>query len=178
MKIKNTMISLLGLTAATALVYAAGTAPVITTQPQSQMVKEGESVTFSVIAESNTGFPEGENFTTSISGSVNLNMIWINPDTFTMGSPKDELGRLWPNDETQHQVTLTKGYWLGKYEVTQAQYKAVTGENPSESEEAGGYPVEMVTWYDATNFCAKLTEIEKAAGRLPAGYRYTLPTEA
>ena len=70
MKIKNTMISLLGLTAATALVYAAGTAPVITTQPQSQMVKEGESVTFSVIAESNTGFPEGENFTTPISGSV------------------------------------------------------------------------------------------------------------
>ncbi len=168
---KELVISLLGVTAATALVYAAGTAPVIITQPQSQTVNEGESVTFSVIAESNTGFPEGENFTTPISSTVNLDMIWIEPGTFMMGSPGNS------SVEAQHQVTLTKGYWLGKYEVTQKQYKAVMGTNPSWYTN-DNEPVEMVTWNDATNFCAKLTEIEKAAGRLPAGYRYTLPTEA
>ena len=181
---KNIAISLLGLTAATALVYAAGTAPVITTQPQSQTVDEGESVTFSVIAESgNVGFPEGENFTTPISSTVNLSMIWIKPGTFTMGSPGSELGR--DSNEIRHQVTLTQGYWIGKYEVTQAQYAAVTGMYPSDKEDNGNYygigdqyPVFNVSWADAKAFCAKLTEQEKAAGRLPAGYRYTLPTEA
>ncbi|MBO7108449.1 MAG: SUMF1/EgtB/PvdO family nonheme iron enzyme, partial [Verrucomicrobia bacterium] len=55
-------------------------------------------------------------------------MIYIEPGTFMMGSPEDELGRY--NDETLHQVTLTRGYWMGKYEVTQAQYEAVMGVNP------------------------------------------------
>jgi hypothetical protein len=92
-----------------------------------------------------------------------------------MGSTTNELGRY--DSETQHQVTLTQGYWLGKYEVTQAQYEAVMGTNPSNWKGAD-LPVEMVSWYDATNFCAKLTAIERAAGRLPEGYEYTLPTEA
>ena len=118
---------------------------------------------------------EGENFTTSLSDTVNLDMIWCPPGTFMMGSPTDELGR--DGDETQHQVTLTKGYWIGKYEVTQGQYEAIMGKNPS-TFQAADLPVEYVTWYDATNFCTKLTEIERAAGRLPEGYEYTLPTEA
>ena len=50
-------------------------------------------------------------------------MIWVEPGTFTMGSPVTEVGR--QNDETEHNVTLTKGFYLGKYEVTQAQYEAV-----------------------------------------------------
>ncbi|MBO4545613.1 MAG: formylglycine-generating enzyme family protein, partial [Verrucomicrobia bacterium] len=97
------------------------------------------------------------------------------PGTFMMGSPENELGR--SDDEVQHQVTLTKGYWLGKYEVTQAQYEAVTGSNPANFK-GSNRPVENVNWFDAVNFCEKLTEIEKAAGRLPEGYEYTLPTEA
>ena len=116
----------------------------------------------------------GENFSTSLPGGVWLNMNWINPGTFTMGSPEDELGR--DNDETQHQVTLTRGYWMGKYEVTQAQYEAIMGKNPSYFKGAD-LPVEQVTW-DAMTFCAKLTEQERAAGRLPEGYEYTLPTDA
>ena len=116
-----------------------------------------------------------KNITIPLSGTVNLDMNWIEPGTFTMGSPKDELGRA--SDETQHEVTLTKAYWLGKYEVTQAQYEAVMGTNPSNWKGAD-LPVEQVSWYDATNFCAKLTAIERAAGRLPEGYEYTLPTEA
>ncbi|MBR5977471.1 MAG: formylglycine-generating enzyme family protein, partial [Verrucomicrobia bacterium] len=130
----------------------------------------------------NTGFrvalapvPESRNMTIPISEDVDLDMIWINPGTFIMGSPEDELGR--DSEETQHKVTLTQGYWLGKFEVTQAQYEAIMGENPSYISGAD-LPVEYVAWEDAMEFCAKLTEIEKAAGRLPKGYEYTLPTEA
>ena len=113
--------------------------------------------------------------TVNLNDKVSLDMLWIEPGTFMMGSPTDELGR--HNDETQHKVTLTQGYWLGKYEVTQAQYEAVMGTNPSEFIGAD-LPVEKVSWNDAKEFCAKLTASEKAAGRLPEGYEYTLPTEA
>ncbi|MBQ7589197.1 MAG: formylglycine-generating enzyme family protein [Verrucomicrobia bacterium] len=119
--------------------------------------------------------PESKDVIIPLAEDVNLRMNWIEPGTFIMGSPEDELGA--GGDETQHQVTLTQGYWLGRYEVTQAQYEAVIGENPSRFKGAD-LPVEMVSWVDATNFCARLTEIEKAAGRLPEGYEYTLPTEA
>ncbi len=125
-------------------------------------------------AKGESGGSEGQNFTIPLSGSVSLDMIWIEPGTFLMGSPEDELGR-W-DDETQHEVTLTQGYWMGKFEVTQAQYEAIMGKNPSYWKGAD-LPVECVSWFDATNFCARLTALEKAAGRLPAGYEYTLPTE-
>jgi len=116
-----------------------------------------------------------QNFSIPLADNVILDMIWIQPGTFVMGSPKDELGRF--NNETQHEVTLTKGYWLGKYEVTQAQYKAVMGKNPSKFT-GDDLPVEQVNWNDAKGFCEKLTAIEKESGRLPEGYEYTLPTEA
>ncbi len=74
-------------------------------------------------------------------------------------------------------VTLTKAYWLGKYEVTQKQYKAIMGENPSEFKFKGdNRPVENVSWHDAEAFCNKLNEMYK--DRLPTGYRFDLPTEA
>ena len=117
----------------------------------------------------------GKNITVLLSDMVDLDLNWIEPGTFMMGSPTDELGRY--DDETQHQVILTQGYWLGKYEVTQAQYEAVMGKNPSRFIGAD-LPVEWVSWYDAMEFCAKLTEREKTAGRLPEGYEYTLPTES
>ncbi|MBO4795816.1 MAG: formylglycine-generating enzyme family protein, partial [Verrucomicrobia bacterium] len=116
-----------------------------------------------------------KDITIPLSDMVDLDLIWIEPGTFLMGSPEDELGRL--NNETQHKVTLTQGYWLGKYEITQAQYEAVTGTNPS-SFKGGDLPVDSVSWNDAKEFCAKLNAQEKAAGRLPEGYKYTLPTEA
>ncbi len=116
----------------------------------------------------------GEDFSVSLSAGVSLDMIWIGPGTFMMGSPEDELGR--QDNETQHEVTLTKGYWLGKYEITQAQYEAVMGTNPSEFKGADR-PVEKVNWFDAIDFCIELETVEKAVGRLPEGYEYTLPTE-
>ncbi|MBI4624583.1 MAG: SUMF1/EgtB/PvdO family nonheme iron enzyme [Verrucomicrobia bacterium] len=79
----------------------------------------------------------------------------------------------------QTNVTLTRGWWLGKAEVTQAQYEAVMGANPSQFKNAGNSaPVENVSWEEAMQFCRRLTEQERAAGRLPEGCIYTLPTEA
>jgi sulfatase modifying factor 1 len=92
-----------------------------------------------------------------------------------MGSPVGEKKRL--ADETQHEVTLTQGFWLGKHGVTQAQWEKVMGTKPSHFKGAT-LPVETVTWDNAMGFCKKLTQVEKAADRLPEGHAYTLPTEA
>jgi len=104
---------------------------------------------------------------------VVLEMVKIKAGTFMMGSPEGELGR--SGDETQHQVTLTKDYWLGKFEVTQAQWQAVMSNNPSHFK-GDNRPVECVRWNEAKEFCDKLNE--KCAGKLPAGYKFDLPTEA
>jgi formylglycine-generating enzyme required for sulfatase activity len=88
---------------------------------------------------------------------LSLEMLWVEPGTFTMGSPSSENDRV--DDETQHTVTLTEGYWLGKYEVTQAQWEKVMGDNPSYFKGADR-PVETVSWAEATYFCEKLTEQE------------------
>ncbi len=150
--------------------------PSITGQPQSKEVLEGDSVEFKVAAKNDLIGKKQDNFDIPLSGNVKLKMIRIKPGTFTMGSPKGESsGRR--DDEVQHQVTLTKDYWLGKYEVTQAQYQAVMGSNPSHFK-GHNLPVEQVEWNNAMSFCARLTEMERKAGRLPEGYEYTLPTEA
>lgn len=111
----------------------------------------------------------------SLNNNVSLDMIWCEPGTFTMGSPASESGR--DNDEIQHQVTLTKGFWLGKYEVTQAQWHAVMGTDPSHFKDSQR-PVEHVSYNDALEFCRRLTEKERLEGKLSGKYRYTLPTEA
>ena len=113
-------------------------------------------------------------------------LVWIAPGTFVMGSPASEKERR--TDETQHTVTLTKGFYLGKYAVTQGAYLALMGSNPSyfTTRDWNGNaippdlnrPVEQVSWDDATNYCAHLTVQEQAAGRLPVGWVYRLPTES
>ena len=102
---------------------------------------------------------------------------WIPPGTFTMGSPSGEQD----SDNSERPltvVTLTEGYWMGRKEVTQAQYQAVIGTNPSNFTGDLQRPVEEVSWNDATNYCGKLTQQLRNAGRLPSGYEYRLPTEA
>ncbi|OGQ97496.1 MAG: hypothetical protein A2284_09205 [Deltaproteobacteria bacterium RIFOXYA12_FULL_61_11] len=86
-------------------------------------------------------------------------MIRLEPGTFTMGSPSGEEGR--EDDETQHQVTLSRSFLLGKTEVTQEQWQAVMGWNPSASENCGAdCPVERVSWTEAVEFCNKLSAKE------------------
>jgi formylglycine-generating enzyme required for sulfatase activity len=94
-----------------------------------------------------------------------VTMVLIKQGTFTMGSPVNEPDRF--NQEIQHQVTLTKDFYMGKYPVTQAQYEALTGNNPSQYKtpvapetSTANRPVENVTWYDALEFCNKLSEKE------------------
>jgi formylglycine-generating enzyme required for sulfatase activity/serine/threonine protein kinase len=106
---------------------------------------------------------------------VGLELVWIAPGAFSMGSSTNEDGRR--DDEVQHRVMLTRGYWLGKYELTQAEYEAVMGNNPSRFKGMQN-PVESVSWDAAIRFCRRLTERERLAGRLPDGYEYRLPTEA
>jgi formylglycine-generating enzyme required for sulfatase activity len=109
---------------------------------------------------------------------LKLELIRIDPGTFLMGSPIDEPDRN-KAEGPQMTVTFSQGFWLGKTPVTQGQYESFTGKNPSSFPEAGKEaPVENVSWNDAMKFCAALTERERAAGRLPEGCVYTLPTEA
>jgi formylglycine-generating enzyme required for sulfatase activity len=111
----------------------------------------------------------------SVAAPADTNLVFIQPGTFLMGSPTNEALRA--SDETQHGVTLSRGFWMGKYLVTQADYLAVVGSNPSYFTSANG-PVETVSWYDATNYCALRTAQERAARLIPTNYVYRLPTES
>jgi formylglycine-generating enzyme required for sulfatase activity len=110
------------------------------------------------------------------------NMVWIAPGNFIMGSPTNEALR--GDDETQHQVTLSHGFFLGQFLVTQGDYLALIGTNPSFFTPTNGYgqdlmrPVEEVSWNDAINYCTVLTQHEQLAGRLPTNWVYRLPTES
>lgn len=112
--------------------------------------------------------------TVELGDGVTLEMVWCPPGTFVMGSPEDENGR--DDDELQHKVTLTKGFWIGKTEVTQRQWKTVMGTNPSEFKGAGDLPVECVSWEECQAFCRKLKDKLKT-GNLKFG-NFRLPTEA
>jgi formylglycine-generating enzyme required for sulfatase activity len=87
-----------------------------------------------------------------------IECVLVKAGTFMMGSPTSENGR--DSNELQHQVTITKDFWISKYEVTQEQYKAVMGTNPSYFE-GNNLPVEKVNYHDALIFC------QKVGGRLP-----------
>jgi len=118
------------------------------------------------------------NFISQIAAATGIKLVPIPAGTFTMGSPDDEADR--GSDEgPQTDVTLTRDFYLGATDVTQSQYAAVMGANPSDFKGAGkDAPVEQVSWDDAMAFCQKLTAREQAAGRLPAAFVFTLPTEA
>ncbi len=108
-----------------------------------------------------TTIPSGT-FTNSIGMSFEL----IPAGTFMMGSPEDEPGR-W-DDETRHQVTLTKSFYIQTTEVTQGQWKAVMGSNPSSFSSCGdNCPVEMVSWDDVQDFISKMNRRGEGTYRLP-----------
>ena len=94
-----------------------------------------------------------------------IEFVWVPPGRFRMGSPEGETGRR--DDEGPWMVTLTKGFWLGKYEVTQAQWEAVMGVNPSKFAENGAQrPVENVLWEDCHALIDKLNHSGPGTFRL------------
>ncbi|MFP4033604.1 MAG: SUMF1/EgtB/PvdO family nonheme iron enzyme [Desulfococcaceae bacterium] len=102
--------------------------------------------------------------------SLGMEFVWIPPGTFLMGSPEDEPGR--DDDEKQHKVVLTLGFYLQTTPVTQGQYEAVMGKNPSHFKKVGTEgPVETVSWNDTQDFIRKLSENDPSVS-------YRLPTEA
>ncbi len=104
-----------------------------------------------------------------IAPGVTMKFVLVPPGKFQMGSPKGEQDR--SDDEVQHEVELTRPFYLAVNDVTQAQYEAVTGENPSKFK-GSDLPVETVRATEADDFARKLTE------RAKSGLSYRLPTEA
>jgi formylglycine-generating enzyme required for sulfatase activity len=94
-------------------------------------------------------------------------MVWCPPGEFMMGSPKSEPERQ-DREGQQHRVTLSRGFWLGKYAVTQAQWKAVMGSNPSAFTGDDRLPVENVSWNDCQEFLERLSLKGEDAFRLPS----------
>jgi formylglycine-generating enzyme len=109
-----------------------------------------------------------------------LKLCWCPPGRFLMGSPRSEPERR--PDEDQVEVTLTKGFWMGKYEATQGQWKRVVGKLPGpltgELPEGDDYPVGNVNFGEAEDFCQKLTILARQSSDLPKEWEFRLPTEA
>jgi formylglycine-generating enzyme required for sulfatase activity len=109
-----------------------------------------------------------------------VKLCWCPPGKFTMGSPPGEPERR--PDEAQVEVNLTRGFWAGKFEVTQGQWKRVVGKLPGEPTaelpEGDDLPVGNVNYAEAETFCRKLTELGRRSGDLPKGWEFRLPTEA
>jgi formylglycine-generating enzyme required for sulfatase activity len=119
----------------------------------------------------------GKRFYRAVAMDAPTNTVFIPPGTFRMGSPTNEVDRD-VNEGPQTAVTISRGCWMGKYEVTQGEYLAVMGSNPSSFTGDPNRPEEQVTWYNATNYCAALTQRERLAGRVATNAVYRLPTEA
>jgi formylglycine-generating enzyme required for sulfatase activity len=124
-------------------------------------------------------------FVLTLTNAVTTDLAWIPPGTYVMGSPSNEVGRL--ADETQHIVTLTAGLYMSKHLVTQGEYLAVMGVNPSYFNGTQGSmnygtdlsrPVETVSWYLASDYCGQLTTQQQQSGQIPTNWLYRLPTES
>jgi formylglycine-generating enzyme required for sulfatase activity len=105
-----------------------------------------------------------------------VKLCWCPAGRFRMGSPPDEPGRR--ADEAQVEVTLSKGFWMGKYEVTQGQWKRVMGAIPGQLIAGDDFPVYWINFIEAEEFCRRLTAQARVSGNLPASWEFRLPTEA
>lgn len=116
-----------------------------------------------------------------IKSSTKMPLILIPPGSFLMGSGPNAVGP--QDDEAPAQVTLTKPYYIGKFEVTQGDFETVMGKNHSDFsrlpiENVQRLPIECVSWHDAVAFCKELTKRDHRAGVIPRDWEYALPTEA
>jgi len=113
----------------------------------------------------------GSRMALSIQG-VEYAFRWCPADTFMMGSPTSEKDRR--DNEAQHRVTLTRGFWMLETQVTQEMWRSVMGNNPSQFKDSKKLPVERVSWNDCQEFIKKLNTL----GATQSGFRFSLPTEA
>ncbi len=98
--------------------------------------------------------------------SIGMKFVWIKPGSFIMGSPKEEK-QLW-DEEIQHKVTLTKGFYMGVHLVTQEQWVEIMDNNPSHFKGEKNLPVEQISWNDCQEFIKKLRDKDKRSYRLPS----------
>jgi formylglycine-generating enzyme required for sulfatase activity len=184
------------------LQFTAGSGAVASSPTVTLLARAGDARAeqeFRVTVQRPPGIPK-EALTLDLGGGVKLELVYIKEGEFQMGSPEDEPERnpftdqKEANAEKRHRVQITKPFWLGKYAVTQEQYTRLTGkDNPSYFAATGGgkgdvkgmdtnrFPVETVSWNDATAFCEELNQ--KHLSKVPealrrAGYKFGLPTEA
>ena len=134
-----------------------------------------EAKKFKVVTVNNFGrianreTAQAQQFIEDLGNGVVLEMVGIPSGEFNMGSPKDEAQRF-NSEQPQRQVTVP-AFFIGKYAVTQAQYQAITGQNPSRFNENGAnHPAESVNWGEAITFCEALSQ--------QTGHTYRLPSEA
>ena len=109
-----------------------------------------------------------DNITIPVKDGISIDMVRVEAGTFTMGATA-EMKDPFEDEKPTHLVTLTNDYYIGKYEVTQALWKAVMGNNPSYFK-GDNLPVEKVSWDDCQEFISKLNRI--------TGKKFRLPTEA
>lgn len=119
------------------------------------------------VAATPAGTAMPRELTLDLGGGVSMELVSIKPGTFVMGGESTTDGRFQCVETPPHEVTLTRGFYLGKYEVTQAQYEAVMGSNPSTSTRSPDCPVDTVSESEALEFCAKLAERTGQETRLP-----------
>lgn len=107
-----------------------------------------------------------------------ITFCWCPAGRFTMGSPASEPDRRPGEDPVE--VTLSRGFWIGKYEVTQGQWRRVVGEFPGKftAGEGEDFPVYTVNFAEAEEFCRMLTGVAHSSGDLPREWEFRLPTEA
>jgi formylglycine-generating enzyme required for sulfatase activity len=108
----------------------------------------------------------------SFTNSIGMEFVLIPAGTFMMGSPDSDTA-VWPAEKPAHRVTISHPFYLGKHTVTQAQWEAVMGNNPSYFKDNPNRPVEQVSWHDVQEFLRKLNDQERGRGK-----DYCLPTEA
>lgn len=153
-----------------------------TTDKKSVTISEGQTASISGTLASNTasssnGYAssssvssDGNDISIPVKNGISIEMVKVEAGTFMMGATSEmEEGIATDNEKPVHQVTLTKDYYMGKYEVTQALWKAVMGRKPSFFE-GDNLPVEWVSWNDCQKFISKLNKM--------TGRRFRLPTEA
>ena len=121
----------------------------------------------------------GEDLLIDLGGGATIEMVLVKAGTFVMGSPDNEIERQpWEN---LHKVKITKDFYIGRYEVTQAQWKKIMGSEPGKFKKGGNYPVEQVSWNDCRKFIKKLnkTVSKLRVSSMQAGVGgFRLPTEA